>query len=836
MTASAGQPRVRGERRIIERPRLIKLLDETDARTILLLAPAGYGKTTLARQWAKTLRGAVWVTLTPAHRDVAYLAQDLARVATGADSDSTRFIAEQVRARLNPQRAPRELGAAVASALNAARISWLLVDDYHEISSAPAAEELAETLEQQLRGRLLVATRVRPMWTSGRRVVYGEILEVTRSDLAMTDAEVTEVVGKKPSARQLSEQARGWPAVVGLAAAVDDPSVPQGALPDTLHRYLAEELFQRASTELQQALFELALRSPRSTTLPPDERWPDLAAEADGLGFTSEDTGFELHPLLQDFLLEKLAALPDADERVRAAVAAHIEAEAWDLALALVLRFDLLDTVDQTLSIAFGPLVRSGRLATLATFAQAMHSKVAAPSVQITLAEAAFRDGNLELTIDLAQAVQPNLSRDHPLASRTAALLGHAAFLKADFPAADAAFRDARETATDERDLADARYGLALARIFGEQTGARKSVHALAAARHRSSVDFLRFAASEIALRLVGGTRDGLSANLHLDAIRQLLPGAEDPRVRTNATYTVASALSQRGEYAAAREWLKEFFEDAEAFGLDFAVPYATWTLAQVAIGQRRFGEAERALQALEDHAARSSERHHELNARALRARLLLQNGQPDAAARCVAADPDIPLIPSWSGEYLATRALALACVGNRQEAEETADAARGASSALQVQGLALAARAIVVATNSEPGQEPTRLIRVAQRLEVWDPVVCALRSSLSFADRLSADDELRPALERLYRKIGDSALARRAGFRTRATASPIEVLSPREYEILGLIARGYKNGDIAKALFIGVSTTKVHVRHIFEKLGVRTRAEAAARLQMFEG
>ena len=40
-----------GRRHIIERPRLTRLLDATPARVVMLVAPAGYGKTTLARQW-----------------------------------------------------------------------------------------------------------------------------------------------------------------------------------------------------------------------------------------------------------------------------------------------------------------------------------------------------------------------------------------------------------------------------------------------------------------------------------------------------------------------------------------------------------------------------------------------------------------------------------------------------------------------------------------------------------------------------------------------------------------------------------------------------------------
>src|SRR3954464_10146986 len=98
MTASASQSKLRQERRIIERPRLMKLLDETDARTILLLAPAGYGKTTLARQWGGTLSGLVSVRLTSDHRDIAVTAEEIAAAFDGGDGHAVRLIREHVRA------------------------------------------------------------------------------------------------------------------------------------------------------------------------------------------------------------------------------------------------------------------------------------------------------------------------------------------------------------------------------------------------------------------------------------------------------------------------------------------------------------------------------------------------------------------------------------------------------------------------------------------------------------------------------------------------------------------------------------------------------------------
>ncbi len=57
-----------------------------------------------------------------------------------------------------------------------------------------------------------------------------------------------------------------------------------------------------------------------------------------------------------------------------------------------------------------------------------------------------------------------------------------------------------------------------------------------------------------------------------------------------------------------------------------------------------------------------------------------------------------------------------------------------------------------------------------------------------------------------------------------------IEQLSPRELEVLELLAEGDSNTDIARKLVITLNTTKKHVTHIFEKLAVSGRAEAAAR------
>jgi DNA-binding NarL/FixJ family response regulator len=55
------------------------------------------------------------------------------------------------------------------------------------------------------------------------------------------------------------------------------------------------------------------------------------------------------------------------------------------------------------------------------------------------------------------------------------------------------------------------------------------------------------------------------------------------------------------------------------------------------------------------------------------------------------------------------------------------------------------------------------------------------------------------------------------------------EALTEREVEVLGQIAGGNRNRDIAERLFISEETVKVHIKHIMEKLGASDRTQAVA-------
>lgn len=96
-----------------------------------------------------------------------------------------------------------------------------------------------------------------------------------------------------------------------------------------------------------------------------------------------------------------------------------------------------------------------------------------------------------------------------------------------------------------------------------------------------------------------------------------------------------------------------------------------------------------------------------------------------------------------------------------------------------------------------------------------------------------STPQEVVRAIETVHRgesviepKVASSLLNR---FSQLSKSPPAEeALSPREVEVLRLMARGAANKEIAAQLVIGEATVKTHIIHIFNKLGVKDRTEAA--------
>lgn len=829
-------------RYIIKRPRLTRLLDNANARVLMLVAPAGFGKTTLAREWVGD-RPHVWYCGSTATADVAFLIAGLAEVVSELIPGAGDRAVARMRATGTPEQDAEILAELFAEDLaDWPSDLWLVFDDYQFAMEADAPERFVDVLLRIAPVRLLLTSRRRPTWASARRLLYGEIYEVGRNELAMDHDEAAEVLAHRrgAAAAGLVALAEGWPAVIGLAALAEEVELPEGTLPQALHEFFAEELFQAAAPDVQAALCKLAL-APRLdrgvTEFLLGERSADMIAEGLRLGFlTGRSETLEFHPLLRAFLETKSQgraspSAADADALVR-----HLAAEQkWDDAFVLLTqRLSeplFLDVLEQGLRT----ILAEARIATLTNWVELAHRRrIDAPIIDLAEAEIAFLNGNREAAELLALRAARSLEECHPMTSRAFCLAGASAHLDYFNDRAKVHYAQARQASGTPHDLREAVFGELnvgldleaadvddhLAELIELDDGSAASEIRLAIARHQHAVR----------RSTLVGTSD------LFDAAEHLLARVSDPHLVSSFYLSRAILLSLLGRYRDALATGLRCERYARDARLSFVVPHAKRARAVAELGLRHFTRCRQLVDWLEVDSERTGDVFVELESRLIRARMLIAQRMFAQARQVLKNVPERFPFEGDRGEYLATLGLASACLGESDLAIELVGQALQITKAVEIQTLSPCVTAIVALRERQPDAEErsSQAFQAVSRVGNVDSFVVAYRSYPALLSEVAKDPTVHVQLRVILEYAADTHLAKSLGLAN--TERPRRSsLSRREREVLALVAEGLTNKEIAKTLFISEATTKVHVRHIFEKLGVRSRTEAALRARTEE-
>lgn len=833
MTATV--PEVRRKHRTIERPRLYALLDGSTARVRTLVASAGYGKTTLAEQWVeRDGRRGVWYTARSASTDVAALALGLARSASAVVEGCDSRLREHLRALPAPAENVGVLAEILAEDLASwPDGAWIVIDDYHEIAEEPKAERFVEALVSGSTIRFLIASRQRPAWVSTKMILYGDVLELNQTALAMDNVEAAEVlVGRSgPSASGLVSVANGWPAVIGIAsvsAAEIDADVEQ--LPESLYRYFAEEVFAALGREVQAGLTTLAVAPVLDGQLAGALLGPEVAelvcAAALDIGVLVErGSRLDLHPLARAFLEEWRGqiGLEVAAGASNVCLEHYRAGHEWDAAYEVVAREDLTDELADLLAAALDELLETARLSTVQRWCElAATASLGDPIFALARAEVLLRHGR---HVEAMAHAEDAASRDPALAFRSLSLAGRAAHLASREQDALAFYRRAEGIAESESETRDAMWGQLACLIDLEDAAAASALEETLseAVSFADPRDYVRAAALHVYFQLRFGSLDLEQA----DVAAQLLTVVRDPLVKASflSGYGVALALTAR--YREAGAAADELLSLAERSRLTFAIPHALCASSMALSGVRSWDQAEDAARNALAQGRERRDVHVELLSSSILLRLLAQQARYREALRHEPPSHSGALVASIA-EFNCSRALVLACAGRNDEAVALVD---GTPRTRAVEPVVLAAAvAATIATRSgapDAIDRVRRLEEVAFDVGAVDLLVVAYRACPELLSVLLRSVN-RARVEDLLVRVGDADLAAAAGHALIEDDDRTALLSPREQEVYELLRTGLTNQQIAKLLYIERSTVKVHAHHIYDKLGIRSRKALA--------
>jgi LuxR family maltose regulon positive regulatory protein len=876
------------------RPHLLARLNEGLAagrKLTLITAPAGFGKSTLVSAWvAGGARAIAWLSLDAGDNDparfLAYLVAALQTLFAG--------IGAGVMAALeSPQPPPTEpLLTALLNEIAAVRQEFILVlDDYHAIDAAPVDKGLAFLLEHQPRQmHLVIATREDPQLPLARCRARGQLTELRAADLRFTPAEAAEFLnqgmGLNLSADDivaLETRTEGWIAGLQLAAlALQGTLSMQGhAARDTAgfiksftgtHRfvldYLVEEVLGQQTARVQAFLLRTSILDRLCGPLCDAVLAVSTAAGQEVLEYLeranlfsvpldSERRWYRYHHLFGDLLRQRLGQTLAAGEiaglHVRASQwyedhaldleAFHHAAAADDIARAVRLMeskgmplhlpgaatavLNWLESLPTTVLNA-RPALWWKQAELLLSIGQTIGAEEKLQATEVALAAAALPGAALDdqtrdligriavvragLALAQHQAetilVQTRRALEYlrpdslPYRCEAIQTMGYAHYLQGDRVAAGQAYAEALAIAQASGNMLNT---ILVTTNLGQIQQLENQLHRAAETYQRVLQLIGDYSPANAGVAYFGLARICYEWN-DLDAAEQhgehCLQLARQYNQFINRFIMCGVFLARlklvRGDVDGATALLTQAEQSARQHNFVRRLPDVAAVQVLVLLRQ---GDLAAAAHLAETHALPVSQ-----------ARVHLAQGDPAAALARLEPYRQQVETRHWQDERL--KVMVLQSVALHAAALQTDG---GKDKAVQLLGevLALAEPGGFIRLFVDEG-EPMRLLMADVR--VW------------LEKQTRGQDQKRLGyVDRLLTAFPQPAAMPRAKVANLSSTMP-EPLSPRELEILKLIAQGLSNREIGERLFLALDTVKGHNRRIFDKLQVQSRTEAIAR------
>ncbi|MCU0487246.1 MAG: LuxR C-terminal-related transcriptional regulator, partial [Anaerolineales bacterium] len=824
---------------LVPRTHLIERLNEglaAGCKLTLISAPAGFGKTTLVSEWVAGCGEPVaWLSLDVGDNDparfISYLISALQTIKAG--------IGDGLLAALqSPQ--PLQIETILTTLLNEISILSehfvLILDDYHLLDSQPVDGALTFIIEHQPpQMHLVIATREDPSLPLARLRARGQCAELRAADLRFTPVEAAEFLNRvmdlhlsDADIAALETRTEGWIAGLQMAAiSMQGHQDTAGFIQSFTgsHRfvldYLLEEVLQRQSVDVQAFLLHTSIldrmcgslcdavlldpSTPGQATLEYLERTNLFIIPLD-----NERRWYRYHHLFSDLLRKRLGQSLSPEEIARL----HIRASQWfeDDALEIEAfhHSAAANDIERTERLMEGkgiPLHLRGALNIVLAWLDSLPQPVldARPMLRVRSATIALMAGQTTGVKEKIQAAEKALEKA-VLDVQTRDLIGQ---------------------------LACARAILAVTRYQAEEiiSQAQRALEYLAPEnlRYRFTVGWVL----AVAYHYQGNRTASMQVMTETLSIQAPV-----------SKFAMMLAITHLGHL---QELGNQLYQAAETYGraLQLLGDQPLPSAHDVHLGLARIYYEWNDLDKAQQHTQQSLQLAYQYDrmvdrhilSEVLLARLKLTVGDVDSAAALLDQaqhSANQMNFTRWMPEVIAARVLVLIQRGQLTAAAEVANQYGLSMSQARVllsQGNPSEALALLAYGDQEKARETlNEALALAEpegfiRLFLDEgPQMAELLSAAAaqgvrpgYVNKLLAAFETEPKPGQPSAPVADSS-------------SLIDPLSPRELEVLGLIAQGLSNQEICKRLFLALDTVKGHNRRIFDKLQVQRRTEAIAR------